>query len=223
SESPKPPQCGLTHSISPAYLVSINQLVDSVERSPIKEHHLSMDKGITGRRQWMILVVLCLSLVVTAIGNTSMNLAIPRIVGELGATGSQLQWLIDGYIIVFASLLLVMGSLGDRFGRKKLLHLGIIVFGGFSGFAALQTGPIGLIIARVLIGVGAAMIFPTSLSSPTIVASAPKARATAIGIWPGFAGVGIAVGPLGAGLLLDHFYWGSVFLINVPLCAFALI
>lgn len=182
-----------------------------------------MNEEQARRRRWWTLVVLCLSLVVTAIGNTSMNLAIPRIVAELGATGSQLQWLIDGYIIVFASLLLVMGSLGDRFGRKKFLHVGIALFGAFSGFAALQSSPVGLIAARALMGVGAAMIFPTTLSILTNVFSDPKERATAIGIWSGFAGVGIAVGPLGAGLLLDHFYWGSVFLINVPLCAIALI
>lgn len=181
-----------------------------------------MDEKIEWGNRWWTLMVLCLSLVVTAIGNTSMNLALPRIVADLDASGSQLQWMIDGYVIVFASLLLVMGALGDRFGRKKLLHAGVAVFGIFSALAALQTNPVGLIAARALMGVGAAMIFPTTLSILTNVFPEPRERARAIGIWSGFAGVGVAVGPLGAGFLLEHFSWGSVFLINVPLCALAL-
>lgn len=181
------------------------------------------DEKIEWGKRWWTLVVLCLSLVVTSIGNTSMNLAIPRIVGDLHASGSQLQWMIDGYVIVFASLLLVMGALGDRFGRKRLLHAGVAIFGAFSALAAFQTSPTGLIAARALMGVGAAMIFPTTLSILTNVFSDPRERAKAIGIWSGFAGVGVAVGPLGAGFLLEHFSWGSVFLINVPLCAVALL
>lgn len=182
-----------------------------------------MDEKIDWGHRWWTLMVLCLSLVVTAIGNTSMNLAIPRIVDGLGASGSQLQWMIDGYVIVFASLLLVMGALGDRFGRKKLLHGGVVLFGTFSAIAALQTNPSGLIIARAAMGVGAAMIFPTTLSILINVFPDPRERARAIGIWAGFAGVGIAIGPLGAGFLLEHFSWGSVFLINVPLCLLALV
>jgi len=174
-------------------------------------------------RRWWILAVLCLSLLVTGIDNTILNVALPRIVDDLGARGSQLQWMIDSYSLVFASLLLTMGALGDRFGRKKLLHLGVLLFGLFSTVASLQTSAEGLIAARALMGIGGAMIYPTTLSILTNVFREPAERAKAIGIWAGVAGLGVAAGPLGGGLLLEHFAWGSVFLVNVPLCAVALV
>lgn len=174
-------------------------------------------------RRWWTLVVLCLSLLVTGIDNTILNVALPSIVDHLGARGSQLQWMIDSYSIVFASLLLTMGAIGDRYGRKKLLHLGVILFGTFSTVASLQTSAEGLIVARALMGIGGAMIYPTTLSILTNVFRDPAERAKAIGIWAGVAGLGVAIGPLGGGLLLEHFNWGSVFLVNVPLCVAALV
>src|SRR5207302_4141923 len=148
--------------------------------------------------------------------------ALPSIVRDLGAKGSQLQWIVDAYTISFAGLLLTAGSLGDRFGRKGALSAGLILFGGFSALASQATSPTMLILARGLMGIGGAFIFPTTLSILTNSFSG-RERAKAIGIWAGVSGLGIVIGPLGGGLLLEHFAWGSVFLVNVPLCAAALV
>ena len=173
-------------------------------------------------QRWVILIILCLCLTVTGIDNTILNVAVPSIVRELGAKGSQLQWLIDAYTIVFAGLLLTMGILGDKYGRKLAMSMGLIFFGGFSLLAALAQSSSQLIAARALMGLGGALIFPTTLSILTNTFDGAE-RAKAIGIWAGVSGVGVAVGPLLGGLLLEHFWWGSVFLINVPVCAAALI
>jgi EmrB/QacA subfamily drug resistance transporter len=174
------------------------------------------------RRRWFTLAVLCMSLIVISIDNTILNVALPSIVRDLGAEGSELQWIIDSYTIVFAGLLLTAGSLGDRYGRKKALTAGLVMFGAFSALAAKADSPEQLIIARGLMGIGGAFIFPTTLSILTNTFSG-RERAKAIGIWAGVSGLGIVAGPLGGGLLLEHFWWGSVFLINVPLCAIAIV
>jgi len=173
-------------------------------------------------RRWWTLGVLCLSLVVITVDNTILNVALPSIVTELGAKGSELQWIIDAYTIVFAGLLLTAGSLGDRLGRKKALTAGLVLFATFSAFASFATSPGMLIAARGLMGIGGALIFPTTLSilTNTFVG---RERAKAIGIWAGVSGLGIVIGPLGGGLLLEHFSWGSVFLVNVPVCATAIV
>ena len=174
------------------------------------------------RRRWLTLAVVCLALVVISIDNTILNVALPSIVRDLGAEGSQLQWIIDSYTIVFAGLLLTAGSLGDRFGRKKALITGLVAFGAFSAMASQSTSAPMLILARGLMGIGGAFIFPTTLSILTN-SFAGRERARAIGIWAGVAGLGIVIGPLGGGLLLEHFAWGSVFLVNVPICAAAIV
>jgi len=174
-------------------------------------------------RRWWTLGVLILSLLVIGVDNTILNVALPKIVEDLDASGSQLQWIIDSYTIVFASLLLTVGAIGDKFGRKRMLHLGVILFALFSAVAAFVGSADGLILARALMGIGGACIFPTTLSILTNVFTDPRERAKAIGIWAGVAGLGIAIGPLGGGLLLEHFWWGSVFLVNVPLCLAALV
>jgi EmrB/QacA subfamily drug resistance transporter len=174
------------------------------------------------RRRWITLAVVCLSLVVISIDNTILNVALPSIVRDVGAEGSELQWIIDSYTIVFAGLLLTAGSLGDRYGRKKALTAGLVLFGGFSALASRATSAPMLIAARGLMGIGGAFIFPTTLSILTN-SFAGRERARAIGIWAGVAGLGIVIGPLGGGLLLEHFAWGSVFLVNVPLCAAAVL
>jgi len=144
-------------------------------------------------------------------------------VRSLHATSSQLQWIVDAYAVVFAGLLLSLGALGDRVGRKWVFMGGLVVFGAGSAMAALSGSPDGLTAARAVMGVGAAALMPGTLSILTNVFVAERDRARAIGIWSGTAGLGVAVGPILGGLLLVHFWWGSVFLINVPIAAVGLI
>jgi EmrB/QacA subfamily drug resistance transporter len=173
-------------------------------------------------RRWWTLAVLCMSLIVIGVDNTILNVALPSIVRDLHAQGSQLQWIIDAYTIVFAGLLLTAGSLGDRLGRKGALTTGLVLFAVFSVFASQATSPGMLIAARGLMGIGGAFIFPTTLSILTNTFQG-RERARAIGIWAGVSGLGIVIGPLGGGLLLEHFAWGSVFLVNVPICVAAVV
>jgi EmrB/QacA subfamily drug resistance transporter len=181
----------------------------------------SLAVAVHGRR-WWTLAVLCFSLVVITLDNTILNVAIPTLQRELHATNSQLQWMVDSYTLVFAGLLLTAGSLGDRFGRRGALQIGLAVFGAGSVVAALVDTPNELIAARALMGVGGAFIMPSTLSVLTNVFTDPGERGRAIGIWAGVAGVGIALGPLAGGFLVEHFYWGSIFLVNIPIVVIAI-
>jgi len=177
--------------------------------------------ALDGRR-WWILAVLCTSLVIVVVGNTVLNVALPTLVRELEATQTELQWIVDSYALVFAGLLLTAGALGDRYGRKGALTIGLVIFGVASGFSAFADGPTRLIVGRAVMGVGAALIMPATLSILMVVFP-PHERGKAIAIWAGLAGAGAAIGPVGSGFLLEHFWWGSVFLMNLPIIAGALV
>jgi EmrB/QacA subfamily drug resistance transporter len=173
-------------------------------------------------KRWWTLGVLCFSLLVIGLDNTILNVALPTLVRDLHASASQLQWMVDAYVLVFAGLLLTSGALGDRYGRKLALNAGMWIFGAGS-IASAFSGSAGLLIAaRGAMGIGGALIMPSTLSILTNVFP-PKERGQAIGIWAAVSGLGIILGPVIGGYLLDHFWWGSVFLINVPIIGFALV
>ena len=173
-----------------------------------------MDAETIYRRRWLTLVVLSLSLVIIGLDNTILNVALPTLVRELGATASQLQWMVDAYVLVFAGLLLTMGALGDRFGRKLALNVGLIIFGLSSVAAAFVDTAGALIATRALMGVGGALIMPSTLSIITNIFEGAE-RGRAIAAWAAVAGLGIILGPVIGGWLLENFWWGSIFLINV--------
>src|SRR5215218_7444238 len=173
-------------------------------------------------RRWWILTVLCTSLMILIIGNTALNVAIPTLASDLNASTSELQWMVDAYALVFAGFLFSGGALGDRFGRKGALQLGLLIFLFGSLFAALQDASWAVIAGRSIMGFGAAFVMPATLSIITNVFP-PHERTKAIAVWAGIAGGGAAVGPIASGYLLRHFWWGSVFLVNVPIVIVALV
>ncbi len=172
-------------------------------------------------RRGATLLVLSLAVLIINLDGTILNVALPSIVSSLHASSSQLQWIVDAYVVVLAGLLLVAGSLGDHIGRKKVFLTGLAIFTIGSAASAFSASPIKLILARSLMGVGAAAIMPSTLSILTNVYTAPQERARAIGLWSGTNGMGLAIGPVIGGWLLAHFWWGSVFLINVPIALVA--
>jgi MFS transporter, DHA2 family, multidrug resistance protein len=173
-------------------------------------------------RRWKTLVVLSLSLLIIGLDNTILNVALPSLQEEFDASTSTLQWMVDSYLLVFAGLLLTMGTLGDRFGRKLALQFGLVLFGGASLCVLLVDTSTQLIAVRSVMGVGGALIMPATLSVISNVFPREE-RAKAIGIWSAMAAVGIGLGPFFGGLLLEYFSWTSVFLINVPVAGLALL
>ncbi|WP_202534224.1 DHA2 family efflux MFS transporter permease subunit [Streptomyces sp. SID3212] len=159
----------------------------------------------------LVLVALLLAAFVINLDTTLVNVALPTLTRELGATDSQLQWVVDAYNLVFAALLLTSGSLSDRFGRKGMLMAGLLVFGVASFVGGYATTPEELIAARAVMGLGAAMTFPATLALLTGVFTSRKERALSIGLWGATAGVAIALGPIVGGFLLEHYSWGSIF------------
>ncbi|MFF9072843.1 MFS transporter [Streptomyces sp. NPDC014646] len=178
------------------------------------------------RRRWAILAVLMFSLLIVVLDNSILNVAVKTIASPaptgIGATQSELEWAINSYTLVFAGLLFTAGLLGDRVGRKKVLLFGILVFGVGSALAALSGSPGELITWRAVMGFGAAFVMPATLAVLMNVFERDE-QPKAIGIWAGSVGLGIAIGPITGGLLLEHFWWGSIFLVNVPVVVVALI
>ncbi len=175
------------------------------------------------RRRWLALVFLGVSLLVVSLDTTVVNLALPSISRDLGATSSQLQWVVDAYILVFASTLLTLGSIGDRIGRKKTLQIGLAGFFVFSLGGALSSSSGMLIGMRALMGLAGSAMMPATLSIITATFREPRERAQAIALWAAVFALGSGIGPLVGGYLLEHFEWQSVFLINLPVLAIGLI
>ncbi|HZQ79806.1 MAG TPA: MFS transporter [Acidimicrobiia bacterium] len=173
-------------------------------------------------RRWVILGVLCTSLLLVMQGNTALNLALPKIAESIGLSSSAMQWIVDVYSLVFAGLLFTTSTVGDRFGRKGVMQAGLALFGLASGYAAFVAGSAGaLIAARALMGLAGAMIMPSTLSILTNVFPAHE-RPKAIAVWAGIAGGGAALGMILNGFILEHFSWHSVFVLNLPLAVGAL-
>jgi MFS transporter, DHA2 family, integral membrane protein len=178
---------------------------------------LHEDPRIHGRR-WFLLAMMCLSLVLVVMSVSGLVTAIPTMQEELNASASQVQWILDAYAIVFAGSLLTAGALGDRFGRKRALLVGLVVFGAGALFAGAASGATQVIAGRAVMGIGAALVMPATLSIITTIFP-PEERTRAIAVWAGFAGAGGAIGPIVSGALLERFWWGSAVLVNLPLVA----
>ncbi len=177
----------------------------------------------TNGNRWLALAFICVSLMVISLDNTVLNVALPSISTQLGASASELQWIVDAYVLVFAALLLTMGSIGDRIGRKRALQIGLAWFGVGSLAAALSTSTTMLIATRAFLGVAGATIMPATLSIITATFRDSKERSQAIALWAAVFGLGVGIGPVIGGWLLEHFHWNSVFFINLPVVVIALI
>ena len=193
---------------------------NTVDQNTVDQN--TVDQNTVYERRWWTLAVLCLSLVIVFVGNSSLNVAIPVLSRELHATTSQLQWVVAIYSLVFAGLLFSTGALGDRFGRKGVLQLGLLLYLVGAGMATLSTAMWQLIACRAVMGAAAALIMPSTLSI-LINVFPPEERTKAIAIWASFTGAAGAIGPPISGWLLGHFWYGSIFFINVPLITLALV
>ncbi|HZC73150.1 MAG TPA: MFS transporter [Jatrophihabitans sp.] len=176
---------------------------------------------LSPRRRLAILATACLAVFAINLDTTIVNVALPDMARQLSATTRDLQWIVDGYNLAFAALVLMAGSLGDRFGRRPALLIGLLGFAAASGVGAMATSAGALVIVRVVMGTFAALIFPTTLSIITNAYPERAERAKAIGVWGAVTGLGVAVGPVTGGVLLAHFWWGSVFLALVPVALLA--
>ena len=183
---------------------------------------MNRNENVPYPNRWWTLVVLCLSLLVISLDNTILNVALPTLEQDLHASSSQLQWIVDSYMLVFAGLLLTAGALGDRFGRRRALSFGLAVFGLGSALSAMAGSAEMLIASRALMGVGGAFIMPSTLSILTATFPAHE-RAKAIGAWAAVSGLGIAIGPVAGGWIVEHAHWSWIFLVNIPFVIAALL
>ncbi|HLI31211.1 MAG TPA: DHA2 family efflux MFS transporter permease subunit [Solirubrobacteraceae bacterium] len=174
-------------------------------------------EGARPIRRWLALAVLCLPLLIVSLDNTVLNVALPTLVRKLHASTAELQWIVDAYILVFAGLLLVGGSIADRLGRKRIFLIGLLLFGAGSTWAAFSGSVAHLIAARASMGLGGALIIPSTLAIITAIFTDARERQRAFGLWAATNGAGVALGPIVGGALLAHLFWGSIFLINVPI------
>ncbi len=179
-------------------------------------------EGENAREKVIVLFTMCFALAMAMLDNTVVNVALPTISRELGAGVSELQWIVDGYVLVFASLLLTGGIAGDRYGRKKIFMAGLAIFTLASALCGLSQSTTQLIAARAFQGVGAALLMPGTLSIITVTFP-PHERAKAIGLWAGMSGLALALGPTVGGLMVEHLGWESVFFLNVPIGIIALL
>ncbi|CCG05307.1 MFS transporter [Blastococcus saxobsidens] len=173
-------------------------------------------------RRWWVLATMTVCLLVVIMGNTILNVALPTLQRELDASQGELQWVVDAYILVFAGLLFTWGIVGDRIGRRRVLLIGLGIFAVGSVFAALSDSPLELIAWRAVMGIGGAAVQPTTLAVITNVFP-PRERGRAIGVWAGTAGIAVAGGPLAGGAVLEHFWWGAVFLVGVPVALLGIV
>ncbi|WP_433660650.1 MFS transporter [Nocardia sp. CA-128927] len=173
-------------------------------------------------KRWWILIVLCLSTLVLVIDNFVLAVAVPVLAEDLHASAQDIQWILDSYILVFAGLLLTSGSLADRFGRRRVMLIGLVLFGLASLGATLASSPVEMIVARTVMGIGGALVLPSTLSI-LITVFDDQERRKAMSFWSAASVLGLVGGPVLGGVLIAHFWWGAAFLINVPVAAVAII
>jgi len=172
--------------------------------------------------RWWILVVLCLSSLVLVVDGMALTVAVPQMTRDIGATAQDTQWILDSYILVFAGLLLTSGSLGDRFGRRKVMIIGLLLFGAASLAAVFATNPGEMIAVRVAMGVGGALIMPSTLSILIVVFDTEERR-TAMAVWTSVAMLGLVGSPVLGGVLIARFSWHAIFFINIPVVVLAIL
>jgi EmrB/QacA subfamily drug resistance transporter len=195
---------------------------EATVRTPVLANVGTSRNGGAGSSRYVVLAVLCLALLIVGIDGTVVNVALPTLVRDVGASSSQLQWIVDAYTILFASFLLIAGNTGDRLGRKRCFVIGLLIFGAGSLACSRVSTPNALILLRGVQGFGAAFIMPATLSILVNVFVDADERARAIALWAGVSGLGVAIGPVVGGYLLEHFWWGSIFLVNVPIIVVAI-